>query len=211
MPPTILRARLATQTTRLSIRPFQLGDFAAWRTANQEHPPPASHHDPGPRAATELNRQFFRTVVRRNEKLRKNDVFHFFALFDRGEKTMFGSVSLQVVARIHIQNAWIGWRIFGQHRRKGYAREGVGAVIELAFRQLALHRLEAGIEPDNRASIRLARSLRMRKEASYRKTLFARGAWTDLDVYATSSEDWGIEMQPTFAMSLADQRRVESL
>src|SRR5262249_26891920 len=123
---TTLRARLSTQTTRLSIRPFQTKDFAAWLTANEQHPPVQGPHDPGPRQAAELNRTYFQSMVRRNARLQKNDVLYVFGLFDRAEKTLFGNVSLQVVARIHVQNAWIGWRVYGQHRGKGYAREGSG-------------------------------------------------------------------------------------
>lgn len=205
---TILRPRLTTHTTRLCVRPFGAGDYDAWRTANEQCPPPDSPYDLGPRTGAELSRGAFRALLYRNTRLQKNDVFYSFALLDRAEKTMFGLVSLQVVARIIVQLAWIGWRVFGQHRRRGYAREGGEAVIGVAFRELGLHRLEAGIEPGNGASIRLARSLGMRRESSEKKSVFTRGAWNDLEVYATNAEDWGVQMVPTFAASLGDERRV---
>lgn len=206
---TILRPRLVTPTTRLSVRPLVARDYDAWRVANEQHPPPDSPHDPGPRPAAELTRTSFRSILRRNARLQRNDVFYSFALLDRAEEVMFGMVSLQVVARIIVQLAWVGWRVFGQHRRKGYAREGVTAVIGVAFRELALHRVEAGIEPANRVSARLARSLGMRREGSQKKSILTRGAWNDLDIYATQAEDWGVQMVPTFAVGMGDRRRVE--
>ncbi|MEZ4307756.1 MAG: GNAT family protein [Polyangiaceae bacterium] len=191
------------------MRPLRLSDHEAWRTANLTHPPSESIHDPGPRPAGALGRMAFRGLLDRNSRLQRADLFYAFALFDRAEKTMFGLVSLQILARIMVQSAWIGWRIYGQHRRRGYAREGVLAVFEIAFRELSLHRLEAGIEPDNRISARLARTVGMRKEASQKRSIHQRGDWVDLDIYSIHSEDCGIHGPPTFALSLGDRRRVE--
>lgn len=210
MPDPTLRPRLDTVTTRLSIRPLAARDFAAWHTANAEHPPPDSLFDRGPRPLAELTRKALRSMVDRYRKMRRNDCFYSFSLFDRSEQTLIGAVSLQIIARIHLQLAWIGWGIFGQHRRKGYAREGVDAVIRLAFRELALHRLEAGIEPANHPSIRLARSLGLEKQASHKKCLFLRGTWVDLDVFATNAEDWGVQVVPSVGLDLAIPRRIET-
>jgi ribosomal-protein-alanine N-acetyltransferase len=209
MATVILRPRLSTRTTRLSVRPFVAGDYEAWRTVYEGHPPADSPHDSGPRPAAELTRGAFRSILYRNTRLLKSDVFYQFALLDRSEKTLFGLVTIQVVARIIVQLGWIGWRVFGQHRRRGYAREGVEAVIGIAFRELALHRVEAGIEPSNAVSIHLAESLGMRKESREKKSVYTRSSWNDLDVYATQAEDWGIEMVPTFAVGLGDERRVD--
>jgi ribosomal-protein-alanine N-acetyltransferase len=207
---TILRPCLTTHTTRLAVRPLVADDYAAWRTANEQHPPPASPYDPPPRTAAELTRGAFRAILRRYGRMQRNDVFYNFALLDRAQKSMFGLVTIQIVARIIVQLGWIGWRVFGQHRRNGYAREGVEAVLGVAFRELSLHRVEAGIEPANRVSAQLARSLGMRRESSETKSVFTRGAWCDLDVYAINAEDCGVEMTPTFGVALADVRRVEA-
>lgn len=205
---TILRPRLTVQTTRMCVRPLTPDDYDAWRIANEQHPPPDSLYDSGPRPAAELTRATFRGILHRNARLQKTDVFYQFALLDRAEKTMYGLCTLQIVARMIVQLAWIGWRVFGQHRRKGYAREGVHAVLGVAFRELALHRVEAGIEPGNRTSARLARSLGMRQENTEKKSAFIRGAWSDLDVWATHADEWGVETVPTFAVAIGDERRV---
>lgn len=197
------------RTSRLVVRPFAADDYAAWRTGNLEHPPPDNPFDPGPRPAAELTKKTFRAMLVRNARLQKQDAFYSFVMLDHAERTMLGTVSLQIVARMIVQLAWIGWRVLGQHRRKGYAREGVTAVLDTAFRGLALHRIEAGIEPNNRISARLARSVGMHKENTERKSVFIGGEWKDLDIYAISAEDVGVTMVPTFGAGIGDIRRVE--
>lgn len=205
---TILRPHLTRRTARLSVRPLAPDDLEAWRTAYLEHPPADSPFDTGARPASELTRAAFRSLLQRNARLRRQDVFHQFALFDREEKALLGIVGVQVVARTIMQMGWIGWRVFGQHRRRGYAREGALAVLDMAFRELLLHRVEAGIEPGNHASARLARSVGMRKEGTDRRSAFIRGGWQDLDVYAIHSEDCGIECVPTIGLGVGDERQV---
>ena len=56
------------------------------------------------------------------------------------------------------QSAYLGYYAFAGHERQGLMRDGLGQVIRLAFGPLGLHRLEANMEPENAASIALARS-----------------------------------------------------
>ena len=50
-------------------------------------------------------------------------------------------------------------------------REGLELVIERAFRELGLHRLEANIQPGNRRSIALVEGLGFRREGTARGLL----------------------------------------
>lgn len=209
MPIAVLRPRLAARTARLSVRPLAPGDHEVWRAAHLAEPPPQGPYENPRREPSELTRAAFRRLLQRNVRLLRRDQFYHFALFDRAETALLGIVSLQVAARTIVQMAWIGWRMFQQHRRAGYAREGALAVLDMAFRELLLHRVEAGIEPANIPSARLARSIGMRKEGADRKTVFIRGAWVDLDVYALHAEDVGITAAPEFGVGLGDERRVE--
>jgi len=86
----------------------------------------------------------------------------------------------------------------------------VRALIDIGFRDLRLHRLEAGIEPGNRRSILLARSLGLRKEGLKRRAVFLRDTWVDLGIYAVTCEDVGIpwkgtaKPQPSESSALSD-------
>lgn len=196
--------RPSARTERASIRPFTPADFEAWRAAHLASRGKPSAFDAPRRAPETLTRRAFARVLRNHEELRRLDRQYNFGVFDRSESTLLGTVSLLVIARISVQIAWIGYRTFDQHRRQGYGAEAVRAVIGVAFEQLLLHRVEAGIQPRNRASIALARSAGMRFSAVSKGGHFTGQKWVDLHVYAINAEALGIHMKPTVRMSLLD-------
>ena len=93
------------------------------------------------------------------------------------------------------QNAYLGYRLFNKHWNKGYGKEMVRASFCMAFENLKLHRLEAGIDPRNRRSILLARSVGMRKEGLKKRALFLNGKWQDIVIYSITCEEVGVKFR----------------
>ena len=106
---------------------------------------------------------------------------------------MVGRASLMDISRGLFQNAYLGYHIYSPFWGQGYGRELVSATIDIAFHDLKLHRIEAGIEPDNVPSIALAESLNMRHEGLSARRLYLRGQWVDVSIYALTAEEVGIE------------------
>jgi ribosomal-protein-alanine N-acetyltransferase len=77
-------------------------------------------------------------------------------LRDGGE--IAGVLILSQMVRGAFQSAFLGYYASARYAGRGYMREAIGLVVDLAFGPLALHRLEANIQPGNAASIALARS-----------------------------------------------------
>lgn len=69
-------------------------------------------------------------------------------------------------------------------------------MFDVAFNTLELHRVEAGIEPHNKRSIALVKSLNMRREGLSKRRLFYQDAWVDMVIYAITVEDLGLEARP---------------
>jgi ribosomal-protein-alanine N-acetyltransferase len=69
-------------------------------------------------------------------------------------------------------------------------REALEAVVGRVFGPLRLHRIEANIQPRNRASIQLVRRLGFRHEGYSRRYLKIRGRWRDHERWALLKEDW---------------------
>jgi ribosomal-protein-alanine N-acetyltransferase len=63
-------------------------------------------------------------------------------------------------------------------------REALEAIVRHAFRVMKLHRLEANIQPGNRASIALAKSCGFRKEGFSPRYLKIGGRWRDHERWA---------------------------
>lgn len=179
-------------TKRLVIRPLEAGDFGVWRAAHAGLPPPRNRWDRGRRSPDELSRARFREVLSSQRRLRREDRFYSLGVFERASGTLVGGASLMDVMRGLAQSAFLGWSVHSPFWRRGYGKEAVRALIDIGFRDVGLHRLEAGIEPENRRSILLARSLGLRKEGLKRRAVFLRDRWVDLGIYAVTCEDVGL-------------------
>lgn len=125
----------------------------------------------------------------------------YLARIGRGEDTGFlvrrrdtgdlaGFVNLNNVVRGALQSAELGYAAFSPHQRRGLMAEGLRLVFGYSFGTLGLHRLQASIQPANRASVALARSCGMALEGFSPRYLFIGGAWRDHEHWAVTSEEW---------------------
>jgi [ribosomal protein S5]-alanine N-acetyltransferase len=85
-----------------------------------------------------------------------------------------GVIHISEIVRGSFQSGYLGYYDFAPHQGHGYMREGLSAVISGVFRAHGLHRLEANIQPDNEASLRLVRPLRFQREGFSRRYLKGR-------------------------------------
>lgn len=105
-------------------------------------------------------------------------------------KAIAGVVNLTEIVRGEFQSAYLGYYSFVPYAGSGFMREGLWQAISYAFRELRLHRLEANIQPQNRRSISLVRSLRFRKEGFSPGYLRVCGSWRDHERWAIRSDEW---------------------
>jgi ribosomal-protein-alanine N-acetyltransferase len=82
------------------------------------------------------------------------------------------------------RSGYLGYYAFAGFERKGLMREGLQAVTRQAFSRLKLHRLEANIQPENAASIALARSCGFSQEGFSPRYLKIGGRWRDHERWA---------------------------
>ena len=101
-----------------------------------------------------------------------------------------GVVNVTEIVRGCFQSAYLGYFAFAPHAGRGCMKEGLGQVLSAAFGELGLHRLEANIQPANRASIALVRSLGFRKEGLSPRYLKIGGRWRDHERWAILAEEW---------------------
>jgi RimJ/RimL family protein N-acetyltransferase len=75
----------------------------------------------------------------------------------------------------------------------GYATEATRALAEFGFDRLALHRIWATCDVDNRASARVLEKLGMRREGHLRQNVRRKGEWRDSYLYAILAPEWPAE------------------
>lgn len=78
----------------------------------------------------------------------------------------------------------IGYMLLPKAQGKGYAKEAVQAMLIYGFEQLDLHSVEAVIDPENEASIKLIEKLGFVKEAHFIENEYFNGRFWDALVYS---------------------------
>ena len=85
----------------------------------------------------------------------------------------------------------LGYLIDPDHAGRGFATAIAGAILELAFTELGLHRVTAGCFADNVASWRVMEKLGMRREQhGIRDSWHAELGWIDGYTYGILGEEW---------------------
>ena len=77
------------------------------------------------------------------------------------------------------RNGEIGYILNRDHWGKGLMTEAITCVLNYAFNDLELHRLEADTDPENLASLALLEKLGFQKEGYFRERWFVHGKWHD--------------------------------
>ncbi|MEO8264166.1 MAG: GNAT family protein [Ilumatobacteraceae bacterium] len=102
------------------------------------------------------------------------------------EGAPIGAAIGDVAVGIHDSDrqASIGYSIAPAHQGMGYATEAVTAVIDALFGDAGVHRITAGIDPQNVASRRVLDKLGFHFEGRSPLSVFVRGEWVDDDRFA---------------------------
>ena len=103
---------------------------------------------------------------------------------------ILGFFNLSHITRGLLQSAYLGYAVGKDHSGQGYMREGLELVLRHAFLTLRLHRIEANIQPGNKASIALARGAGFRREGFSPRYLKIGGRWRDHERWAILVEEW---------------------
>jgi [ribosomal protein S5]-alanine N-acetyltransferase len=106
------------------------------------------------------------------------------------DDAILGFFNLSQIARGSMQSAYLGYAVGKPYAGHGYMREGMVLVLRRAFLELRLHRLEANIQPGNKASIALAQGAGFRREGFSPRYLKIGGRWRDHERWALLAEDW---------------------
>lgn len=134
--------------------------------------------------ANDLTRTAFRGRIRQYWRDIDEDAAYPYFIFDRNGDVLVGALTLSNVRRGVAQTATLGYWIGEPFARQGYMTSAVRMILELAFRHIGLHRVEAGCLPHNQASIRLLQKCGFEREGLARGYLKIAGEWRDHLLFA---------------------------
>jgi ribosomal-protein-alanine N-acetyltransferase len=105
------------------------------------------------------------------------------------DNVICGVINLNIITYEALCSAYISYFAVAAQAEKGYMKEGMLQVIQHAFTDLGLHRLEANIQPDNLASIALVQSTGFKYEGYSPRLLKINGKWRDHERWAILADE----------------------
>lgn len=174
----------ALRTERLLLRPFREADahalFAIFSdprvTRYWSKPPWRSMDSAHERIAMDIERMRSGTYLR-------------FALESAGGGRVLGECCLFNLVE-QCRRAELGYALAFDAWSVGYMDEALTALLDFGFAQMALNRVEADIDPRNRASAKSLERLGFKKEGHLRERWIVEGEVSDTDLYGLLVADW---------------------
>jgi [ribosomal protein S5]-alanine N-acetyltransferase len=128
-------------------------------------------------------------VIEANIAQSQNNSKYTFGIFLNDTDELIGSVSLSEILRGPLQSCYIGYYLDQQQNGKGYMTEAVILAVDFAFKELELHRIEAGVMPHNIGSMKVLEKAGFHKEGIAVKSVKINGKWEDHQILAIVAAD----------------------
>jgi RimJ/RimL family protein N-acetyltransferase len=88
----------------------------------------------------------------------------------------------------------VGWSLHPDAGGHGFATEAAREMLRLGFDEWGLHRIVAGCNSRNTASLRVMERLGMRREAEFVDYEFFKGEWASEIVCAILESEWRVQV-----------------
>jgi len=122
------------------------------------------------------------------DKLSKNDEAIRYTIIELKSNKVIGSCGFNYID-FNNAKAEIGYDLNKKFWGQGFAKEAISCLIQYAFNDLGLNRIEAKIEPQNISSIKLIERLNFTYEGTLRQTEKSKNLFIDLRMYSKLASD----------------------
>ncbi|MDF2840309.1 MAG: RimJ/RimL family protein N-acetyltransferase [Clostridia bacterium] len=117
--------------------------------------------------------------IKRGIHQQENDQRYGFGIFHKEDSLLIGNIMLAAIMRGPFQSCILGYSLDQQYNGRGYISEAVRLLVDFAFNELKLFRIEAGVMPSNIGSIRVLEKAGFQKEGLSRKNIEINGKRED--------------------------------
>ena len=173
----------------VELRPFRMRDAAAWsevRLANEAWLAPWEPSGAG-RWAEKYAVSAFPPLLRQLRRHARAGTTLPFAVTYRGR--FVGQATAGNIWRGSLNSCFLGYWVDGRYAGRGITPTAVALLADHCFGAARLHRVEANVRPENRASRRVVEKLGFRAEGVRERYLHIDGAYRDHVCYALTVEE----------------------
>lgn len=111
----------------------------------------------------------------------------------KNQDRLIGAIGLHLPSD-DAHQAMLGYCYRREAWGQGYATEAASGLVDFGFAVLGLHRIWAGCDADNQASIRVLEKLGMTLEGRHREDVRVRGSFRDSLMFGLLEGEWENEM-----------------
>ena len=115
--------------------------------------------------------------------LEKEGTGIWWAITSAEDGTFFGAAGFNNLSKEH-RKAEIGFWLLPEFQKKGIIQEAVPVIIQHAFEELQLHRIEAYVETENSDSAKALQKLHFAHEGRLKECEIKNGRFISLDIFA---------------------------
>ncbi len=101
----------------------------------------------------------------------------------KGDSRLLGTICFWKL-QLENERSEIGYMLHADFHQKGIMQEAMTAVLNYGFTDLKLHSVEANVNPENIASIKLLEKNNFVREAYFRENYFYDGKFLDSAIYS---------------------------
>jgi len=101
----------------------------------------------------------------------------------KNETKLIGTITFWNIKKEHYR-AEIGYALHPAFQGKGFMQEAMSSVLDYGFKTMKLHSVEANINPNNAASIKLLEKNNFIREAYHKENYFYDGRFLDSAIYS---------------------------
>lgn len=109
-----------------------------------------------------------------------------FGIYEKN--SIIGKIQLTNIVRGVFKNSFVGYSIDEKEQGKGYMKEALQLVLEYAFDDMELHRVEATTLVDNEKSQRVLKKCGFKEIGVSQKYLYINGKWRDHRIFYKINE-----------------------
>lgn len=132
-----------------------------------------------------------REILRAQRLLYQADKSRCLYLFPKeGPSRNIGSAALNEIVRGAFHSCFLSYRLDQEILHQGYATEAVSHLVDIAFQDWNLHRIEANIMPRNLPSIRVVQRCGFTYEGTSPNYLLISGVWEEHQHYVRINQAW---------------------
>jgi ribosomal-protein-alanine N-acetyltransferase len=106
------------------------------------------------------------------------------------DDALVGVLNLSEIVRGAFESAYLGYYALAPFAARGYMTEALVLLLDAAYRDVGLHRVEANVQPTNVRSLALVERVGFVREGYSRRYVKVGGRWRDHVRLAMLAEDW---------------------